>query len=179
MTTKVVPLSLPEYGIETVPDHEAIGAKIDAALNQHFAGKHVALRAVSHAEHKELTLDQFVDAILKAGTDRYDPARKPADDDPFAPYKPDLHAGLCTIGKDHWGEGADFVKKFYENILLDRGYRLRIDLMLVYDASQLERATKVEAGQPSVRPELEVCLFRFRNPADKPAALLGVLKLLS
>ncbi len=82
MSTTVVSLSLPEYDIQAPPDSEAIGTKIDATLEEHFSGKYVALRAVSLAEHEGLTLDQFVDVILEAGTDRHDPTTRPGADRP-------------------------------------------------------------------------------------------------
>jgi hypothetical protein len=100
------------------------------------------------------------------------------DHDIFSPYRPDMHASACTAGKDHFGEGEDFVRKFYENILLDRGYRLRIDLFLVYDLHQLVRAEKLDPDQPGVPARLEPYLFRFKDPSRKRDALLGLVKLL-
>jgi len=176
--TVVVAISLPEYGIDTQPDYEAIGAKIDRALEENFDGKEVALRAVSMAEHQECSMDEFVRIIIEKGTDRYDPSRKPPDDGHFDAYRPDMHASACTIEKGHTDEGTDIVQKFYENILLDRGYRLRVDIILVYDLHQLVRAEKVDPGKPGVRPALELYLFRFNDPANKPRALLGIVKLL-
>jgi len=178
MNPRLIDIPLPEYGITTPPDFTAIGAKIDKALEDNFRGKEVAIRAISLAEHPGKTLDGLAGLIAEKGTDRYDPKRRPADDELFAPYRPDMHASACTIGKDHFGEGADFVRKFYENILLDRGYRLRIDLMLVYDLHHLAKAEKVDPKAPGVSPRLEPYLFRFKYPDRKPEALLGILKLL-
>ena len=176
METSVVSLALPEYDIQTQPDYAAIGAKIDKALEDNFGGKRVALRAISLAEHCPLSLDQLAGEILRTGWDRYNPNRASLDRH-FDAYRPDMHAGAVTIGKDHFGEGADFVRKFYENILLDRGYRLRIDLILIYDRDQLVQAEKVDPDKPAVHPRLEPYLFKFKDPNDKQAALLGILKL--
>lgn len=176
MNTKVISLALPEYDILTEPDYESIGVKIDKALEDNFAGKQVALRAISLAEHCPLTLDELVAEILRTGWDRYNPNRASLDRH-FDAYRPDMHAGVVTIGRDHFGEGADFVRKFYENILLDRGYRLRIDIVLIYDRDRLVQAERVDPDKPAVHPRLEPYLFRFKNPNDKQAALLGILKL--
>jgi hypothetical protein len=178
MLPTIIELSLPEYGIDTPPDFEAIGKKIDAALEEAFPGKEVALRAISLAEHPGKTLDELVGIIVEKGTDRYDPQRLPVDNELFSQYGTELHASASTIGKDHYGEGADFVRKFYENILLDRGYRLRIDLILVYDLHQLVRADRLDPNSPGVPARLEPYLFRFRYPDRKPEALAGILKLI-
>ncbi len=176
MNTKVIALALPEYDILAEPDYEGIGAKIDKALEDNFTGKQVALRAISLAEHCPLTLDELVAEILRTGWDRYNPNRASLDRH-FDAYRPDMHAGVVTIGQDHFGEGADFVRKFYENILLDRGYRLRIDVILIYDRDRLVQAEKADPDKPSVHPRLEPYLFRFKDPNNKQAALLGILKL--
>lgn len=172
----VVSLPLPEYRIDRPPDCEAIGARIDAVLSRHFDGKAVAIRALSLTDHSQLTLDELVAVILTTGTDKYDPDRKGVEG--FENYRVDLQAGPCTIGLDHFGEGADFIQKFYENVLLDRGYRLRLDLLVIYDLHQLMPAEKIDPALPGVEPHLETYMFRFRDPARKPQALLGIVKLL-
>lgn len=173
----IISLPLPEYNIETQPDYQAIGTKIDKVLEENFYGKDVAIRALSLTDHPQLILDEFVNLIVKTGTDKYDPERKGVDHDVFDPYKPDFQAGFCTIGKNHFGEGADFIQKFYENVLFDRGYRLRLNLLLIYDMHQLVQAKKVDVDKPNVSPHLVPYLFRFKNQQRKPDALLGIIKL--
>lgn len=174
----IISLPLPEYNIASQPDSKSIGAKIDKALEVNFDGKDVAIRALSLTDHPQLTLDEFVEIILKTGTDKYDPNRKGVDHEVFDPYKPDFQAGFCTVGKNHYGEGEDFIQKFYENTLLDRGYRLRLDLLVVYDLHQLVKADKIDKTKPDVAEHLVSYLFRFRDPEHKPQALLGIIKLL-
>jgi hypothetical protein len=116
-----------------------------------------------------------VNVILEKGTDKYDPNRKGIEG--FEDYDADLQAGFFTVGKNHFGEGADFVQKFYENVLLDRGYRLRIDLFVVYDLNKLVQAKK-KPNTPGVHSRLEPYLFKFKDPERKQDALLGVIKLL-
>lgn len=173
-----ISLPLPEYTINTQPDYQILGTKIDKVLEENFNGKDIAIRALSLADHPQLTLDGFADIIVKTGTDKYDPDRKGVDHEKFEPYRPDFQADFCTVGKNHYGKGADIIRKFYENVLLDRGYRLRIDLLVIYDLNKLNHADKVDKNKPGVHPRLEPYLFRFKDPKQKPQALLGIIKLL-
>lgn len=174
----IISLPLPEYNIDVRPNYQTSGAKIDKALEDNFYGKDVAIRAISLTDHPQFTLDELVQVILDTGTDKYDPNRKGVDHEMFEPYRPDFQAGFCTIGKNHFGEGADIIKKFYENVLLDRGFRLRIDLLLIYDLQQLVQAEKVDQNKPSIPSHLEPYLFRFKDPQHKPKALFGIIKIL-
>lgn len=176
MEISTISITLPEYKIDTQPDYQAIGAKIDKALEKNFNGKDVAIRALSLTDHPQFTLDEFVKIILEKGTDKYDPNRKGIEG--FEDYAVDFQAGFCTIGKNHFGEGADIIQKFYENVLLDRGYRLRVDVLLVYDLRQLIHAEKVSPEKAGVHPRLEPYLFKFKDPGHKQQALLGIIKLL-
>jgi hypothetical protein len=178
MSALVISLDVPEYSVESQPNYKAVGQKIDDALEENFMGRDVAVRALGLIDHPQFTLDQLVQVILEKGTDKYDPNRKGVEHESFEPYKPDFQAGFCSIGKNHFGEGADTIQKFYENVLLDRGYRLRVDLLLVYDLNQLVRAEKVDKEKPSVDSRLEQYLFRFKDPDHKPEALLGIIKIL-
>ena len=174
--TKVISLSLPEYNIDSKPDYQSIGKKIDNVLEEHFDGLDVAIRALSLTDHPKLSLEQFVKVILETGTDKYDPEREGVEG--FENYDVDIQAGFCTIGKNHAGEGADIIQKFYENVLLDRGYRLRIDLLLIYNLHQLAPAEKIDLKAPGIHPRLEPYMFKFKDSNNKQFALLGIIKLL-
>lgn len=63
-------------------------------------------------------------------------------------------------------------------MLLDRGYRVRIDVLIIYDADRLVRAKKVDPKAESARPELEECLYKFKDPENKKDALVGIVKIL-
>jgi hypothetical protein len=174
---KIVSILLPEYRIDSQPNYQVIGAKIDKALEENFNGKDIAVRALSLADHPQFMLDEFVKVIAETGTDKYDPDRKGIDG--FENYNVDFQAGFCTVGKNHSGEGADVVQKFYENVLLDRGYRLRVDLLLIYDIHQLQQAEKIDPDKPGVDSRLEPYMFRFKDRDNKKQALFGIIKLLS
>lgn len=173
--TKIISISIPEYTIDAQPNYKAIGDKIDRVLEENFTGKEVAIRALSSTDHTQYTLDELAQVILEKGTDKYDPNRKGVEG--FEDYDVDFQAGFGTVGKDLEGEGADIIQKFYENTLLDRGYRLRIDLLLIYDLNQLTKAEK-NPEKEGVHPRLEPYLFKFKNPENKPQALIGIIKIL-
>lgn len=61
---------------------------------------------------------------------------------------------------------------------MDRGYRLRIDLIVLYDPKQFNRAEKVDHTKPDVAPHLEEYLWRFKNPDNKSKAVAGMIKIL-
>lgn len=69
-------------------------------------------------------------------------------------------------------------RRFYENALLDRGYKLRVDLLVLYDPKQMIQATKVDDTKPGVHPRLEQYLWRFKDPVRKPDAVVGIVKIL-
>lgn len=179
MEPKIITISIPEYKIDSQPNYQKVGAQIDAALQSNFEGTFL-LRALSVADHPKLTLDQFADIIIKTGTDKYDPIRKGVAHEEFDPYKPDIQAGEIVI-KDGKLLGESFsedVRRFYENTLLDRGYRLRIDLIVLYDPTQMVQAEKVDMDKPNVDEHLQQYLWRFRDPDQKPNAVKGIIKIL-
>lgn len=98
-----------------------------------------------------------------------------------------MHALPCEVSNlglvsDYYGKAksvmAEGLKDSYEGALLDRGYSLRLDILLIYDLNQLIQAQKVDETKPSVAPHLEPLLFRFKNPEQKRRALLGIVKIL-
>src|SRR3989344_5327479 len=176
---KIIEISIPEYTIDSQPNYIEIGAKIDKAFTENFEGRFL-VRELSITDHPQYTLDELADIILKTGTDKYDPNRKGVAHDEFEPYKPDIQAGEVVI-KDRKIVGESFsedVRRFYENTLLDRGYRLRIDLIVLYDPKQLVKAEKIDHTKPSTQPHLEQYLWRFKDQDKKPMAVAGIIKIL-
>ena len=65
---------------------------------------------------------------------------------------------------------ADTLIHFYEGTLADRGYSIRLDILMLYDLDQL---------QPLNDCVPEECYeFAFKHPDRKQEALLGVVKIL-
>ncbi|HEY4509014.1 MAG TPA: hypothetical protein VJC13_01875 [Candidatus Paceibacterota bacterium] len=179
MQPKIITISIPEYTLDTQPDYSVVGAKIDKSLSENFVGSYL-LRALSIADHPQYTLDELADIILKTGTDKYDPNRKGVAHEEFEAYQPDIQAGTIEIkdGKLISESFAEDVKRFYENTLIDRGYRLRIDLLVLYDPKQLVKAEKVDDTKPSVAPHLEEYLWKFKNLDKKANSVVGIVKIL-
>lgn len=177
---KIISISLPEYTIDKKPDYVSLGTKIDEVIASNFDGE-ILVRSISMTDHPQLTMDQMVKIILEKGTDKYDPNRKAVGHEEFSGYDYDIQAGKVKtedgriVGES---EGADIIQKFYENALLDRGYRLRIDLLVIYDPAKMILAKKIGDRKPSVHPRLERFMFKFKDPNDKLAALLGIIKIL-
>lgn len=176
---KILEVSIPEYTLESQPDYKAVGEKVDKALAENFEGRFLA-RCLSATDHPQYTLDELVDIIVKAGTDKYDPNRKMVAHETFGAYDLDLQAGEIIIenGKVVSEPFSEDVRRFYENTLLDRGYRLRIDLIVLYDPTQLARAEKINKDHPGTDPHLEEYLWKFRDSKNKAGALAGILKIL-
>ncbi len=179
MDQKTITIHIPEYTLDQKPNYSEIGAKIDKALEENFEGRFL-LRALSITDHPQYNLDELVGIIIKTGTDKYDPNRKGVAHEEFEPYKADLQAGEIIIQNNKLiGESfSEDIRRFYENTLLDRGYRLRIDLIVLYDPDQMVRAEKIDQTKPSVEPHLEEYLWRFKDPQNRPNAVKGIIKIL-
>jgi len=128
-----------------------------------------------------------VNIVLKKGTDKYNPKRKSVAHEEFSVYDYDIQAGTMEIknGKlvvprdcKYKTEFGDIIWHFYEHTLLDRGYAVRIDLLLIYDPKKLKRARKIHKGSMGVRKGLNQYLYKFKNPKNKKDALLGIIKVL-
>jgi len=59
---------------------------------------------------------------------------------------------------------GEVVADFYGGARLDRGYSVRLDVLMLYDLAQMET--------------LDECYFRFRDPMRKQDALLGLIAIL-
>ncbi len=187
MKVKVIEVHLPEYHIKKKPDYVKLGKKIDKVIEDNFPDGKYILRAVSSDEHLNLDLHKLTEIVLKTGTDKYDPNRKGVCHDEFCGYDYDIQAGTITIKngklvipKDYKypTEFGDIIWHFYEHTHLDRGYAVRIDLLLIYDPKQLMRARKINPKARSVRRGLNKYLYKFKHPTNKKDALLGIIKIL-
>ena len=172
----VLTVALPDYRIDAKPDY-SLGARVDAVMREHFDVSKIVVRAISSLDHPQYSLDELAQQILDKGTDKYDPGRQGVAHEEFEPYRADFHCGPFSIDGDEPSFFGGVMKHFYEDAPVDRGYPLRIDLLLVYDQSQLVPAQKVDRDKPSARPRLESYLFRFRWPERKKEALLGLVKI--
>ena len=186
MAVKIVSISVPEYKIDSKPDYLKIGVKVDKVIQENFDDGVYIVRAIGKEDHPELTLDQLVEKILETGTDKYDPNRKSVCHDQFSVYDYDIQAGTFEIKNtklvNYPGElpglFAETIYNFYEHTPFDRGYAVRIDLLLIYDLGQLELAKKVKFRDTNIKLGLEDYLYKFKDRDNKKAALLGIVKVL-
>lgn len=170
-------LSLPEYTIDTKPDY-SIGQQVDKVIKENFDVKGIIIRALSSSDHPQYSFDELIEVILEKGTDKYDPNRRGVAHEEFEPYQADFQGGAFEIDDKTGSMFGGAMRNFYENAPIDRGYPLRIDLLLIYDKNQLIQAEKVDKDKPGVSPHLEPYLFRFKDSNHKQEALLGIVKIL-
>ncbi len=171
---KILEIALPEYKANVKPDYLTVGPKLDKLLEQHFMGQDTVLRCIGSQDHSGKTLDELVSIIIKTGTDKYDPSRtgqgygvgtdKGKHIDFFGtPVKVHVGTDIFTL---------ELLDDFYHGSLGDRGYAIRIDIVIVYDANKL---TKVEHLYGEDVEESDG--FVFKDPEHKPYAILGILKI--
>ncbi len=187
MVTKVIEVHLPEYHIKEKPEYLKIGRKVDEILESSFPDGKYIIRAISSQDHPRCSINELVKIILKLGTDRYDPNRMAVAHEEFCEYDYDIQASTFEIkgGKivpnkeDKYPSiFGSIIYNFYENTLGDRGYSVRIDLLLVYDINKLKKAEKVNFNIKRDRPGWDLYLYKFKNQEKKKNALLGIVKIL-
>ena len=191
---KVFTVKIPEYNSEQSPDFSKIGAKLDNILKENFSGKWLAVRGVSLQDHPGRSLAWLVEQIKEIGTDRYDPQRKGVHDDLDKEFGIDTHAVPMMYGDKmicpHYSSErcetgsaiGELLSDCHGGAVVDRGYALRIDILLLYDLDQLTPAplTWTKKGPihtDSPISQQETCTFKFKDPTDKKRALLGIIKI--
>lgn len=164
-------IDLPEYKVDTQPDHVAIGKRIDAIIKQHFMDQEVIIRCLGSGEHPGKTIDQVIEIIQQTGTDRYDPNRtgdryENVDDkqiDFFGlPFRVDENGSIME----------QFIESFYTWPLQSRGYPVRVDIVIMYDPKQVKQVVHTyDDGRTKDDG------YVFMNPERKSSALIAVIKL--
>lgn len=178
---------MPEYKIICEPNYLLIGKSIDDQIIKHFSDGNYIIRAIGKDDHINLSLEELVSIILKTGTDKYDPKRKSVCHEEFSSYDYDIQGDLFKISKSKIIPNeleevnslfGQIVYDFYNKTLYDRGYPIRIDLLLIYKADQLIQAKKIINKTAGVSHKLEKYLFKFKHEESKRSALLGIIKIL-
>jgi hypothetical protein len=183
---KVIEIPVPEYNVKNKPNYIKIGKKVDKVLEKSFPDGRYILRAIGTQDHPKLSMQKLVAIIIETGTDKYDNKRKSVSHEEFSGYDYDIQAGKVKIKNSKLTEErgkyqtvfGDIVFHFYEHAPLDRGYSVRIDLLLLYDPSKLARAKKFHSKARSVRSRLNQYLYKFKDRKNKKDALLGIVKIL-
>jgi hypothetical protein len=182
---KIIRVPVPEYHVRDRPDYDVIGSKVDQAIGKVLSDGVYIIRSIGLQDHAGLTLDQLVQIVLATGTDKYDSDRTAVGQEEFSGYDYDIQAGPVEVkrGRLEPDESDDTVfggiaRHFFEGAPLDRGYPVRIDLLLLYDPAKMLRARKRDSGAKGVRKGLNKFLYKFRDPADKKGALVGLVEIL-
>lgn len=167
----VFTVHLPEYKVDTEPNHKAIGKVVDECLKEHFLGQTVVVRGLSSVEHQK-SVDELIEIIKQSGTDHYDPGRIGDRYDNIKGKHIDLFAfrrkitERAQLFKDlSWG--------FYHGAIAIHGKPVRLDILTVYDASQLKAVVHQYKGRTDIKRDG----FVFRNPSDKASVLRAIIRI--
>lgn len=133
----VYAISLPQYQVDKEPDHKAIGVVFDKEIKKHFLGQSVIVRGVASSEHPDKSIDELIEIIKRTGSDRYDPDRV---GDRYENIQ-GKHIDLFAVPEKITESSEVFstlVWGFYHSAIVIHGYPMRIDIVTIYDAAQLE-----------------------------------------
>ena len=173
MAIPVYCISISEYHVKTKPDGVFIGTKIDKIIKKHFLGQNIVIRCLGSQEHKGKTVKSLVKIIKNLGTDRYNPKRKGEKYENVGSKHIDFFAlDFKVTQKGNYME--NFIEPFYEYPKQEGKKPVRIDVIIVYDFSKLKRVLHRYEGRTDIKRDG----FIFKNPANKPDAIKGIIKVL-
>jgi hypothetical protein len=171
----VLEVSVPEYKTGEKPDRLVVGPKLDGLLEKEFLGKRIVVRCIGGQDHPKKTLDKLAEIVVQTGTDKYDEKRQGLG------YKIGTKSGKHV---DFFGTHVEvtthediftleLLDDFYYSTQGDRGYSIRIDLVIIYDAN------RVKAVEHLYGEDIEdTDGFVFQESENKREALLGLIKIL-
>ena len=185
MAAKIVEVSLPEYNIKKKPDYLKLGKKVDSVIEKSFPDGKYILRAIGSSDHQGISLHGLVNIILKKGTDKYDPKRKDVCYEEFCEFDYDIQAStfeikngkLIVTGNKYPSIFGEVVYNFFEHAPTDRGYAVKIDLLLIYDPKKLAKAKLTNPNIKRKRGRWDKYLYKFKDQKNKKDALLGIVKI--
>jgi hypothetical protein len=169
---KIVEISMPEYVVQSkysAKQLAALARKLDLSLVKYFNGRKIVLRAVSSERHSR-TKVSLLKHIKTTGTDRYDLSQ----------------AGNGYLNKegrliDLFGRMVIVRPGKFLSLSLFKGFHWwvpkkgfqhkRMDIWLVYDRSKLKSVLYTHSKHNVQSRDGYV----FKDPDNKPAALLGLI----
>ena len=137
-------------------------------------GKEMIIRCIGSQDHEGLSLDELTETVAKSGTDKYDKKRMGVGYEEFnrKGIRVDFYGEEVKITDD-----LDFMSQqiweMHHSAIGDRGYGVHVDLVLVYDNAQLDMVMNLYDFHSTSDG------YIFKNPDNKAAALLGVIKVTS
>lgn len=166
-------ISFPMQNISTPPDHERIGAILDDIIKKHFTGKRVIIRCIGSQDHPDKNVDELAELIVQLGTDKYDDSRKGVGYANFLKkgVRIDFYGQLIEEVNDDMSIMCEMIYEMYHSAIGDRGYGVYVDLVLIYDAEQLNMVTNLYESQ------ILSDGFVFKDSEHKQLALMGIIKI--
>jgi hypothetical protein len=168
--TPVYKIAIPQYIVSSEPDDKLIGKILDDEIKKHFLDQPILIRGVASSEHPDKTVNELIKIIQKLGTDRYDTDQVGDRYDNIEGKHIDLFAFSGTYSAETelmhllvWG--------FYHSAIAIHERPMRIDILTIYDATQMEQVFHQYKGRDDIKDDG----FVFKNPAKKREALLGVI----
>lgn len=166
-------VNLPGYSPDRAPDFKQAGTKLDDLIRKLFYEKEVLIRCISSGNHPGKTVNDLLSIIQQTGTDKYDPKYESfwEEWDVYQQRKFDLFASRKVID-EKFSFAEETLELFYEGALADRGYRVMIDIIMIYDIHKFEMI-------PIYFSETEIEeTWKFKEQHRKEEALLGIIEII-
>ncbi len=169
---EIIRLNLPEYTIDSEPDHELLGKIVDQELKKHFMGQSILVRGIASSEHPDKTIDELIDIIKQSGTDRYDLERKGDRYENIDNKHIDLFAFPHVVNNQS-SIFADVVYGFYHSAIGVHGKPQRIDILTIYDATKMTKVVHQYEGRDDIKEDG----YAFKDTKNNADALTGIIKI--
>ncbi len=169
---KLIEASIPHYNVDAPPDIHGIGKILDEKLKQNFMGKSVLIRGIASSEHSGKSADDLIEIIERTGTDRYNPARVGDRYENIDGKHIDFFAFSAKV-EPETEVMHNIIYGFYHSAIGIHGRPMKIDIITIYDADKMQQVLHQYEGRDDIKDDG----FAFKNPADKPGALLGIIKI--
>ncbi len=170
---QIITINLPQYQVTNEPDYKVIGEIVDNEIRKYFMGRTVVARGIGSSEHPGKTIDELVEIIKHDGTDRYDLDRTGDRYENIQGKRIDLFGFRRKIGP-RMQLFKDVAYGFYHSALGVHGKAVRIDILIIYDATKLKAVLHQYEGRVDKKRDG----FVFREPTHKQDALLGIIKII-
>jgi hypothetical protein len=121
------------------------------------------LRGISSGQHPDKSANDLVRIIEETGTDRYDPERTGNRYENIQNKHIDLFAFAANVTPE-LELGWEVIYGFYHSAIAVHGAPVRIDILTIYDASQMTEATHRYEGRDDIKKDG----FVFNDPAHRP-----------
>ncbi|MEI6480725.1 MAG: hypothetical protein WCO19_00290 [Candidatus Saccharibacteria bacterium] len=169
---KLIRINLPQYKIDELPDHEALGKIVDQELKKHFMGQSILVRGIASSEHPDITIEELIDTIKSTGTDRYDPTRKGDRYENIDNKHIDMFAFPHSVTEDS-SIFEDVVYGFYHSAIGVHGKPQRIDILTIYDATKMTKVVHQYEGRDDIKEDGYV----FNDTKNRVDAILGIVRI--